>query len=285
MGNIFDTGIDVKSNLSFKEFDKNYYNRCTPVVIPDATKQWDAHKKWSIKYLSDNFGTTAVKVDGKIYLLSDFLEMVEKSTEESPAPYLNEVNVLEAFPGMMKDLVPEFIYTVDDRLKSKLIPAKLGMRHGCVELLIGGKGAHFPVLHYDGYHHQTFITQIRGDKEFYMISPDQTSNLYVEDKYTNKSPVNFFNPDFKKYPLFRNVKAQMIVVKEGETIYIPSGWWHTTRLLSTSVAVSINSMNHNMWNTFVDDFAHMHFQNPAKRTLFKTYMSIAGKIMDISGKS
>jgi histone arginine demethylase JMJD6 len=274
--------VDKREHLSRKDFANEYYNHCKPVVIKDATKQWKAHGSWSAEFFKNTFAKRNVKVGGKQYLMKDYMDIVIASSAENPSPYLNEVNIPDVFPELMPDLVPYFQYSLPDRLKSKLIPRKWGQREGIVELLIGGKGTCFPVLHYDGFHMHTFVTQIRGDKEFYFIPPDQTKYLYVEGAYSNKSPVSFFNPDYSKYPLFKEVKPTMVLVKEGETIYIPSGWWHTTRILSLSIAVSINSMNRNKWNDYVNDFVQMAANgNKLKSAVFKTYLLSAGKLMSV----
>lgn len=275
--------VDKREHLSRKDFVNNYYNHCKPVVITDATRQWKAHASWNAEFFKNEFASRSVKVGGKKYTMKDFMEQVIASTPEHPSSYLNEVNIPDVFPELIADLLPYFEYSLPDRLKSKLIPRKWGQREGIVELLIGGKGTCFPVLHYDGFHMHTFVTQIRGDKEFYFIPPDQTKYLYVENKFSNKSPVSFFKPDYDKYPLFKNVKATMVVVKEGETIYIPSGWWHTTRILSLSIAVSINSMNRIKWNDYVNDFVQMAANgNKLKSAVFKTYLFSAGKLMSVS---
>lgn len=274
--------VDKREHLSHKEFVNEYYRHCKPVVITDATKEWKAHSAWNAEFFKNTFANRNVKVNGKPYQMKDFMDVVIASTPESPSPYLNEVNITEVFPELIPDLQPYFQYSLPDRLKSKLIPSKWGQREGVIELLIGGKGTCFPVLHYDGFHMHTFVTQIRGDKEFYFISPDQTKYLYKEHEYSNKSPVNFFYPDLKKYPLFKEVKPVMVVVKEGETIYIPSGWWHTTRILSLSIAVSINSMNRNKWKDYVNDFAHLQSNgSKLKSVVFKTYLIGAGKLMSV----
>jgi histone arginine demethylase JMJD6 len=274
--------VDKRTNLSLKEFNSEYYRYCKPIVISDATQPWKAHTNWNAEFFKNKFADRNVEVGGKPYLMKDFMDIVMASTDENPSPYLNEVNIPEVFPELMPDLVPYFKYSIKDRLKSKLIPRKWGQRDGFVELLIGGKGTCFPVLHYDGFHMHTFVTQIRGDKEFYFISPDQTKNLYVENAYSNKSPVSFFNPDYNKFPLFKEIKPTMVVVKEGETIYIPSGWWHTTRILSLSIAVSVNSMNQEKWNKYVDDFVYKASNgSKLKSFVFKTYLKGAGTLMSV----
>ncbi len=77
----------------------------------------------------------------------------------------------------------------------------------------------------------------------------------------------------------------MIVVNQGETMFIPSGWWHSTRILSTSLAVSINSINDKMWNSYINDFFIIHPHNPLKTAVMKTYFKLAGVAMTVSEKT
>lgn len=165
------------------------------------------------------------------------------------------------------------------------MPDTWGMRKGVVELLIGGKGTKFPTLHYDGFHMNTFVTQIRGDKEFILYSPDQTKYMYPLHEGSNKSLVNdVYNPDLKKFPLFAQARALKTTIYEGDTVFLPSGWWHTTRLLSLSIALSTNNVGANQWNDFVDDFAKQLTASRLRQTVYKAYLKGAGSILDIAGK-
>jgi hypothetical protein len=278
--------VEKRTGLSHKEFVKEYLEPCRPVVISDATTEWKAHERWSTSYFREKFGNRKVHVMGKEYVFSDFLDLVENSTPENPSPYLNEVNIVKLFPELMEDLTPYLRYALPDRLQSRFIPASWGMRQGVVELLIAGKGTTFPGLHYDGYHMHTFVTQIRGDKEFYFFPPDQTPYMYPEEKMPNRSRVkDMFNPDLEKFPLFKKAVPSMIVVKQGETMFIPSGWWHSTRILSTSLAVSINSINNKMWDYYIQDFFKIHPVSPAKMLAYKCYFKLTGLAMSITEKA
>jgi hypothetical protein len=52
------------------------------------------------------------------------------------------------------------------------------------------------------------------------------------------SPVDMENPDYKKYPRVNEVQPYMVDLEAGETLYIPSFWWHQLRGLEPSIAVS-----------------------------------------------
>lgn len=271
--------IDHRKNLSHKEFVERYYNKNKPVVISDAMPQWKAREKWTPEFFIEHFGNTKVRVNNKEFLLKDFMTLTMQSSEENPSPYLNEANIKDTFPELLADLEPAMEYAQPDRLQSHLLPKR--MRHGIAELLIGGKGTKFPTLHYDGYHHHTFITQIRGDKLFLFYPPEQTHLMYPVNPHSNRSRINdVFNPDLEKFPLFSMAKPLTTVLKEGETIFVPSGWWHTTRLLSLSIAVSTNSVNSVVWNRYVDDLVRER-TNVFKREALRAYLKGTGVLMTL----
>jgi len=277
--------VDRRPGLSHSEFIKTYANNGIPVVIPGAMKAWDAFKNWDPEYFRNILGNKKVTVAGKEYLLRDFMNTVMESSESNPSGYLNEVNIHKDFPELLPDIVPHLSYALPDRLMSKWLPESWGMRKGIIELLIGGKGTKFPTLHYDGYHLNTFVTQIRGDKEFFLYSPDQTPYMYPEEKMVNRSLVNdIHEPDLTRFPLFAKAKPIRVTAYQGDTVFLPAGWWHSTRLLSLSIAVSTNSVGPLQWNDFVDDFISIHVPNKIKQTFIRTQLAVAGRLMSLSGK-
>ncbi len=277
--------IDKKPGISQRDFIKNYLNPGIPVIIPGAMREWKAYEKWDPSYFRDHLGDKKVRVQGVEMVLRDFMDTVLASDVGKPSKYLNEVNIHHSFRELIDDVNPFFIYAQPDRLMTSFMPGSWGMRNGVVELLIGGKGTKFPTIHYDGYHMNTFVTQIRGDKEFIFFAPDQTKYMYPTHDGSNKSQVNdAFTPDLDKYPLFAQAKPIKVIVKEGETVFLPSGWWHTTRLLSLSIAVSTNNINPLLWNDFVDDFSKDLSQSKLKQNVYKIYLKSAGILLSMAGK-
>ena len=277
--------IDRRPALSQEEFKINYLEKGLPVIIPGAMREWSAFEKWTPEFFRNKLGNKQVRIAGKEMLLHEFMDTVIASSETNPSEYLNEVNIHREFPELLDDIEPFLMYALPDRMMSKLIPSSWGLRNGVVELLIGGKGTKFPTLHYDGYHMNTFVTQICGDKEFTFYTPDQTPYMYPEEIMANHSRVNdAHNPDLEKFPLFANARPIKVIVREGDTIFLPSGWWHTTRLLTLSIAVSTNSIGPMQWNDFVNDMLPGMTPNKTKRKVLKIYLGMAGSLMSLNGK-
>jgi hypothetical protein len=117
-------------------------------------------------------------------------------------------------------------------------------------------GAVFPILHYDNSHVHAFLTQIHGEKEFVCFGPEQTAFLYPgEGKRSNNSLMNDVErPDLARFPLFRRARPLRATLYPGETIFLPGGWWHTTRMNTVSITVSMNTANWGDWREFRQDY-------------------------------
>jgi ribosomal protein L16 Arg81 hydroxylase len=83
------------------------------------------------------------------------------------------------------------------------------------------------------------MAQVYGRKRWRLISPQQTPLLY---NYVGVfSKVDCENPDYQKYPLFKNVQIIEEVLQPGEVIFVPVGWWHQVKALNTSISLSFTN--------------------------------------------
>lgn len=254
-------------------------------------RDWKAYSKWKPEFFKEELGSKNVKVDDKQYKLRDFINLVLISTDDHPAPYLRETDILEFFPELMPDIQPRLTYMLPNRLMSKFLfflwLVKPPTREGFPELLIGGKGGRFPVLHYDGWYTHAFITQLCGDKEFTLYPPEQAEYLYPIHNNThnncNKSSIQDIQyPNLGRYPLFTKATPLKVIVKQGETIFLPGGWWHTTRMLTTSIAVSLNSVSESNWQQFSQEVVRLlryKYNQPILAIAAKVYLAGIGVLL------
>jgi len=128
------------------------------------------------------------------------------------------------------------------------------MRRGRLhEILFGGRRAGFHVLHYDKDHLHAFISQLFGEKEFFVFAPDQAPELYPKESTPNQSPVDIFDPDLDRHPDFARAEMITVTLRPGETVFMPPGWWHTTRMQGPSISVTWNAVNASNWDDFARD--------------------------------
>jgi hypothetical protein len=85
-----------------------------------------------------------------------------------------------------------------------------------------------------------------GHRRFTLFPFEQMENLYVGP--LDKTPagqaislVDFYNPDFEKFPKFKNAlpHAQVADLEPGDGLFIPSMWWHHVESLD-SLNVLVN---------------------------------------------
>ena len=106
---------------------------------------------------------------------------------------------------------------------------QLGDRMLLASLWLGNRisvSAHFDVA-------DNIACCIAGRRRFTLFPPDQLENLYIGpwDNTPAGQPislVDFRNPDFDRYPKFRDALASSITVTldAGDALCIPSMWWH-----------------------------------------------------------
>jgi len=52
------------------------------------------------------------------------------------------------------------------------------------------------------------------------------------------SYVDCDNPDYEKFPKFREARAWEGMLNPGEILYLPARWWHQVRSLQDAISVN-----------------------------------------------
>ena len=97
--------------------------------------------------------------------------------------------------------------------------------------------------HQDDFGSSKWQAQIYGRKKWIMHPPEESNKLY-------NGLVDPFEPDYERYPLYRDVKRVEFVLEEGDVLFWSAGWWHATLALENSLAVAQNILNEHNYMEF-----------------------------------
>lgn len=259
--------IQKVDDIGYEQFIKEFYEPGVAVVLKNASKVWKANGLFTPEYFRKNFGDRTTKVDGKDYTMQEFLNLIENSTKENPAPYPCKYNILTQLPELLQLIFPLGMnYAVPNWFESWIFPKIIS--GSSVELFLGGPGGKFPYAHIDFYHTDAWITQLYGRKNFVVFPRGQDDFMYPQKDAPLVSDVNIFNPDYEKHPKFRNATPLIVTVEQGETIFVPAGIWHTSESLSPSLSVIFDQLNKKNYNAWLKDVWDIKKNEPRKiRTL------------------
>jgi len=260
--------IDRRESLSCEEFARDYMFGSRPVVIGGALRRWRALERWTPEFFKREFGAMTFRIEskehgqanyetegGRQFTMNEFIDLVAQSTDENPAPYFRNRVLRHEFPSLLADIQPLPPYVEPNWLPERFALKRVGQvlnRGSEIELYIGGRGGAFPVLHYDGAGTHAFLMQIYGRKKFIVYPPDQEPFLYPSPSRVNFSLINDVErPDLVRFPLFAKAVPITFILEPGELVFVPSHWWHTTKMLTPSITLSINTVNRSNWQELI----------------------------------
>lgn len=220
-----------------------------PIVLKGLVANWTATQAGRVStkkardYLAQfytNLPVTAAvgkpEINGRIFYNEDFSGFNYQSRQVDLIKFIDQVH------QHSEDSEPPTLY-VASTLIDKWLPGLgvencLSVPHDkpLVSIWLGNKStipAHFDLP-------DNIACCVVGKRRFTLFPPEQLSNLYpgpleFAPGGQSISLVDFQNPDFDKYPNFRQALecAQVAELEAGDAIFIPSMWWHYVEALAS----------------------------------------------------
>jgi histone arginine demethylase JMJD6 len=279
------TLIDRRAGLTPEEFQRQYYLTGRPVVMTDATKTWRANGVLTPQWIRDNYPDKEIDLGDVRYTMTRLWELLEKPEPGRPSPYPCTMPIDRDWPELRALLDPlPLPHARPNRLQNPLF---FGHRFGSrTEIFMGGPGGDFPYAHIDYYHLHAWINMIYGRKEFWIFAAESAADMYPEppDHWRSTIP-NIFDPDYARFPLYRNVTVTRVELGPGETIYIPAGTWHTARSLTPTISIAFDQLNATNMAAFTRDVATYQERGRLKRLAYSNYFRVLGATVGLIERS
>jgi len=232
--------IDTVDNISPEDFKRDYFIPQKPLLIKGGlVKQSPASGKWSIQFIKEIMGELEVDIyDNKsgnskysAYTEGDlrmkFANYVDIITQDKPTDLrMFLFNGFKYRPGLRKDFPCPSL--------SKGLLNKIGF------MFFGGKGTTVR-MHQDMDMSNVLLTQFVGRKRVVLFDPVYSPLLY-RIPFNTFSIVNMEDPDYEKYPGLNYVKGYDITMEPGDSLFMPSGYWHYITYLEGGFAVSYRKL-------------------------------------------
>ncbi|CAI5755818.1 unnamed protein product [Candida verbasci] len=220
--------IDRIQNMTMEEFNSHYHN--LPFIL--TTGEWPS---WTFEELFTRFPNVQFRQEAVSWDLTKYSQYLKQNKDENPL-YLFDCNS-EAMKLLKKEYSPPSIFT-EDYFKV------LGICRPFFSWLIMGSQRSGSTFHKDPNSTSAWNAAIQGKKLWIMlpsnITPPGVSTDYEESEVT--SPIGiaewvisgFYN-DSTRIP-----ECKIGITFPGETMYVPSGWWHSVINLDDSIALTQN---------------------------------------------
>jgi hypothetical protein len=236
------TSIDRVTDITPAAFRENYVLPLKPVIISGISKQWPAYNKWTWDYIKSLVGNVKVGVynniragakvpvngnDGEM-LFGEYLDLIQKGPVELR---IFLFNIFKHAPIVNED----FVYP--DKLMK-------GFLKSYPMLFVGGEGS-IAHMHYDLDLSHIFHTQFIGRKRVLLLKNDQSPLIY-KMPFTVESAASFVDwhehLDTDKFPGLKYAQAYEAILEHGDTMFMPTGYWHHMQYLQSGLALSLRAL-------------------------------------------
>lgn len=228
--------IEKRSGLTREIFAKEYLLPAKPVVFTDLMDSWPAKTKWTIEYFKEKYGDLKVPVVSNNYSKPGKGYM----TPDTVIPLHEYLEKLEAGPTDLRLFLFNIFRHAPDLVHDFSMPTIMdGFIREFPFMFFGGEGSKV-ALHYDIDLSHVFLNQFHGRKRVVLFPPEQSKNIY-QLPFTVASYIDVNNPDYDKYPALRKVQGMETILNPGETIFMPSGFWHYIEYMDGGYSMSLRA--------------------------------------------
>ena len=265
--------IDVVEDISEQDFREKYLKPRKPVVIRNMARKWPAYQKWTMDYMKEVVGDVEVP----LYDSSKADPSAPINASAAKMKFGDYIDLIQEKPTDLRIFLFDPIKSAPKLLDDYISPKDLmgGFLDKYPNMFFGGKGS-VTFLHFDIDMAHIFHTHFNGRKHILLFDYKWKERLYQIPYATYAlEDYDISNPDFEKFPALDGVEGIECFLEHGDTLFMPTGWWHWMKHLDGSFSISLRAWDkswavkaHSLWNLTVQ----RNFDNFMKRRYKKRYM-------------
>jgi len=251
--------VPTFDSIEPEKFKKEFYEPGLPVVIRNLAKDWPAYSKWNWNYFKQLVGDKKVPLYNNIK--SDAYTPI--NTADDYKTFGEYIDMISTGPAAWRiflfnifDHAPELIndFTWPEHLMKGFVKK--------YPMLFTGGATSITHMHFDIDLSHILHTQFCGRKRVLMFPFKEQYKLYRKP-YEVLSLADFSNyymegkVDYEKYPALKLAEGLDFILEPGDTLFMPSGYWHHMEYLDSGFAMSLRAMQPTMsgklkgaWNLF-----------------------------------
>ncbi|CAM0873492.1 unnamed protein product [Alopecurus aequalis] len=258
----FDHGhVERKDDLSLDQF-RSQYDGKSPVLLGKLVETWPARTKWTMQQLVHDYGEVTFRISQRspqkiIMKLKDYVSYMELQHDEDPL-YIFDDKFGESTPELLED------YRVPHLFQEDLFDVLDYEQRPAFRWLIIGPERSGASWHVDPGLTSAWNTLLCGRKRWALYPPGRVPGGVTVHVSDEDGDVDIDTPTSLQwwldiYPhLAEHEKPLECTQLPGETIFVPSGWWHCVLNLETTVAVTQNFVSQSNFEHVCLDMAPGH---------------------------
>jgi hypothetical protein len=233
------TTIPHIDDISKEDFITNYLIPRKPLIIRNATQSWPALQKWTFDYLKEVVGDQVVP----LYDSSKADPSKPINAAAAEMKFGDYIDLIQKGPTDLRIFLFDPIKFAPKLLDDYRSPTNLmgGFLDKYPNMFFGGAGS-VTFLHYDIDLAHIFHTHFNGRKRVILFDQKWSDRLYCIPFATYAlEDYDIENPDYEKFPALSGVEGHEAILEHGDTLFMPTGYWHWMKYLDGSFSISLRA--------------------------------------------
>ncbi|MEJ2882683.1 cupin-like domain-containing protein [Pedobacter sp. GR22-6] len=271
--------IDIVDDITKADFEKNYLKTRKPLIIRNMAKNWPAYGKWDLDYMKSAVGDKTVPLYDSAK--ADPSKPINASAAEMK--FEDYIELIRNTPTDLRIFLFDPIKHAPKLLEDYRAPKELmgGFLDSYPNMFFGGKGS-VTFLHYDIDLAHIFHTHFNGRKHVILFENKWKERLYQIPYATYAlEDYDVEDPDFDQFPALKGVKGVEAFLEHGDTLFMPTGYWHWMKYLDGSFSISLRAWD-TSWGVKARSLYNLTLQRKfddfMKGNFRETYMSWKEKL-------